>query len=64
MKGSTTIPFRDRLGCTVREACEATGLGRTKIYELIGDRRIKYQKVDGRTILNVPSLILLIDGGA
>ncbi len=32
-----TIPFAQRLTCTIDEACEATGLGRTKLYELIGD---------------------------
>jgi hypothetical protein len=30
------IPFVERLTCTIAEACEATGLGRTKLYELIG----------------------------
>ena len=25
----STIPFRERLGCSPREACEALGIGRT-----------------------------------
>ena len=29
------VPFAERLSCTINEACEATGLGRTKPYELI-----------------------------
>jgi hypothetical protein len=35
------IPFVDRLSCTIAEACEATGLGRTKLYELMGDGQIE-----------------------
>jgi hypothetical protein len=27
-----TIPFFQRLSCTIDEACEATSLGRTKLY--------------------------------
>jgi hypothetical protein len=34
------IPFAQRLTCTVAEACEVTGLGRTKLNELIGDGRV------------------------
>jgi hypothetical protein len=34
---ATAIPFAQRLTCTIAEACEATGLGRTKLYELIGE---------------------------
>ena len=30
------IPFAQRVTCTIDEACQATGLGRTKLYELIG----------------------------
>jgi hypothetical protein len=31
-----SIPFVQRLTCTINEAREVTGLGRTKLYELIG----------------------------
>jgi hypothetical protein len=34
---SQTVPFAQKLTCTINEACEVTGLGRTKLYELIGD---------------------------
>ena len=30
------LPFAQKLTCTGAEACEVTGLGRTKVYELIG----------------------------
>jgi excisionase family DNA binding protein len=33
---AVVIPFAERLSCTIAEACEVTGLGRTKLYELIG----------------------------
>ena len=32
----STMPFAQRLTCTIDDACEVTGLGRTKLYELIG----------------------------
>jgi hypothetical protein len=31
------ISFAQRLTCTIAETCEVTGLGRTKVYELIGN---------------------------
>ncbi len=34
---SKAIPFAERLTCTISEACEVTGLGSTKLNELIGD---------------------------
>ena len=37
MNAAEKIPFTERLTVTVNEACTATGLGRTKIYEAIGD---------------------------
>ena len=53
----TTIPFSERPTCTVHEGCEASGLGRTTIYALIRDGRIKTVKVGARTLLVVPSLL-------
>ena len=35
------IPFNQRPVCTIQEAQQATGLGHTKIYELIKDKRLK-----------------------
>ena len=34
------VPFRERLSCTVEDACAVTGLGRTKLYELIGSGQL------------------------
>ena len=60
--GETRVPFRERIGCTVKEACEATGLKPTKLYELIAAGAIESQKVDKRRIIVVRSLQRLIEG--
>ncbi|WP_430642045.1 excisionase family DNA-binding protein [Bradyrhizobium aeschynomenes] len=54
------IPFAQRLTCTVAEACEATGLGRTKIYELIGNGRVKTTTIGRRRLVVVQSLLSLV----
>jgi hypothetical protein len=58
---STSIPFRQRLSCTIPEACAATGLGRTKLYEQIGAGRVKTRKFGTRTLIVVESLVAMID---
>src|SRR5262249_44978808 len=60
----TTIPFRDRLGCSPSEACLALGIGRTLLYDLIADGRIEVKKLRRRTIVAVPSLLKLVDAQA
>jgi hypothetical protein len=61
---SSIIPFRERISCTIPEACAATGLGRTKIYEEIGAGRVQTRKFGTRTLVVVDSLVALIDPGA
>ena len=58
---SKTIPFAQRLTCTINEACEATGLGRTKLYELIGTGQIATTAVGRRRLVLVSSLQALLD---
>ena len=53
---TSTIPFNERVSCTIAEACGATGLGRTKLYELIGEGKIDTCKMGKRTLVLVPSL--------
>ena len=55
------IPFCERISCTVVEACSATGLGRTKLYELIKQKRIATTKIGGRTLINVRSLVSAVE---
>ncbi|WP_410051358.1 excisionase family DNA-binding protein [Bradyrhizobium sp. SZCCHNR2032] len=54
------MPFAQRLTCTVAEACEATGLGRTKIYELIGNGRVTTTTIGRRRLVVVQSLLSLV----
>jgi predicted DNA-binding transcriptional regulator AlpA len=61
---AANIPFRDRISCTIPEACAATGLGRTKIYEEISAGRVQTSKVGTRTLILVESLVAMIDPGA
>jgi excisionase family DNA binding protein len=58
--GSTTVPFPDRLTCTIAEACEASGLGRTKVYELIGGGCLETTRVGRRRLVFVRSLRTLL----
>lgn len=59
-----TLPFRERLGCSPREACAALGVGRTLLYRLIAERHIDVRKLGQRTIVSVPSLLKLLGGQA
>jgi excisionase family DNA binding protein len=56
-----TIPFAQRLTCTIAEACEATGLGRTKLYELIGAGCLDTTTIGRRRLVLVRSLRMLLD---
>jgi excisionase family DNA binding protein len=57
---SIQIPFAQRLTCTINEACEVTGLGRTKLYELIGDGHLATTTVGRRRLVVVRSLLSLL----
>jgi excisionase family DNA binding protein len=57
---SDLIPFAQRFSCTIAEACEATGLGRTKLYELIGEGAIETTTVGRRRLVLVDSLRRLL----
>ena len=61
---NSAIPFRERISCTIPEACAATGLGRSKIYEEIGAGRVQVRKFGTRTLIVVDSLVALIDPDA
>ena len=49
-----------RLTCTVREACSATGIGKTKMHELISGGAVESAKVGRRRLVKVPSLLRLV----
>ncbi len=50
------VPFYERITCTVPQALQATGLGRTKFYELVNRGVVEITKIDGRTLAIVASL--------
>ena len=54
------IPFRERVTCMVPEALRVTGLGRTKLYELIGQESLRTFKIGRRRLIVVESLLSLI----
>jgi excisionase family DNA binding protein len=55
------IPFAQLLSCTIAEACEVTGLGRTKLYGLIGDGHLVTTTVGRRRLVLVRSLLSLLE---
>lgn len=50
----------DKLTYRVDEAMRATGLGRSKIYELIKSGRLTTVKVGSRTLIKRDSLLALV----
>jgi excisionase family DNA binding protein len=53
-----------KLAYSVREACEASSLGRTTIYAHIAAGRLEAKRIGGRTIIPAASLRRLIEGEA
>jgi len=53
--------FSQRISCTIAEACKATGIGRTRLYEEISAGRIETAKVGRRRLVRVRSLVKLLD---
>lgn len=54
------VPFEERLTCSVAEACDAIGLSRAKIYELIAGGAVDSLMIGRRRLIRVPSLKRLI----
>jgi excisionase family DNA binding protein len=57
---SDKIAFGDRPTCTIRQATEATGLGRSTIYQRIADEQLLTHKVGRRRLIVVKSLLALV----
>ena len=51
----------ETISYTIEGAMRATGLGRTKIYALIGDGSLSKVKIGSRTLIPAASLRALID---
>jgi hypothetical protein len=56
-----TIPFSQRLSCTIDESCEAMSLGRTKLYELIGAGHVATTTVGRRRLVMVRGLLSCLE---
>jgi len=58
-----SVPFRERLKCTVREAVEYGGVSKNRIHDWIKSGRIKSSKIDDtRRLIDVASLLNVLDG--
>ena len=53
-----------KLGFSIKEACQASSLGRTTIYNHISAGRLRAVRVGGRTIIPAESLRALVAGEA
>lgn len=58
MKNAKSDP--PKIGYSIREACRASSLGRSTIYNHIAAGRLRANKVGGRTIIPAESLHELI----
>ena len=48
------------ISLSIRQACDATSLGRTTVYELIKAGRLRVVRVGGRTLVPIENLRALI----
>lgn len=53
-------PSAARLAFSVADACAASSLGRTTIYNLIANGRLRAVKIGGRTLIPTESLAALL----
>jgi excisionase family DNA binding protein len=51
-----------KIAYSIKEACHASSLGRTTIYNHIAEKRLKAVRVGGRTLIPAESLCALING--
>ena len=51
-----------KIGYSIKEACQASSLGRTTIYSHIAAGRLRVTRVGGRTIIPAENLHALIAG--
>lgn len=54
----------EALTITIARACEVTGLGRTKIYQLLATNELLRVKVGRRTLVKIDSVRALIDANS
>lgn len=47
---------------SLKEASRVTTLGRTRLYQLIAEGRLKATRIGGRTVIPASSLLRLVEG--
>lgn len=55
-------PEPERITVRIKEACRITGIGRSKLYELIAEGEIEIAKIGAMTLIPVDSLRALTQG--
>jgi len=55
------VPFSERLTVPINEALRATGIGRTKLYQLISEGKIEVVKIGTRSLVTTRSLRAVFD---
>lgn len=53
-----------KIAYSIKEACEASSLGRTTLYSHISAKRLRAIRIGGRTVIPADSLRALIAGKA
>lgn len=61
----TTVSFPpEPLAYSVADACRVSSIGKTRLYTLISEGRLKARKIGKRTLIPAASLRALIEGEA
>ena len=60
LAAGSVIPFDQRLTCSVRDACNASGLSRAKLYQLLSDGSVSSTTIGRRRLVHVRSLRTLL----
>ncbi len=60
--GAAAAPIARKLFYTVKEACDATGLGRSTLYAAMAKKRLSYLKVGARTLFSGDALVSFVQG--
>ena len=53
----TRVPFRERIWCSVEDACDVSGLRRTKLLEMVYTGELTSRKEGRRRLISVASLL-------
>jgi len=57
---TTSPPPAEPLALRVNDACRAAGIGKTKLYSLAKEGRLRLIKLDGRTVVPISELRRLL----